>query len=415
MPSSVTIHREQLYNEVWSMPLVKLADRYGISDVALGKICRKMNIPRPGLGYWAKVQAGMPLKRTPLPPRAEITSVQVSPTPPAPPETDKEHEARLRREARLARYAVIRVPETLGRIHPLTRQTQKYFADIERQLKDPPRLRGPAPNWGAFSRPYADNGRYHCRASDGFDVLVSLPMVDRTLKFLNTLAFALQDQGFRLAPNAEKHTLEAVKAGEGMSFQLREGYKRTALEPDEIARRRKEQTLYRERDYEWKGSGKLIFQLTHRDRWPSREWQDGKKTLEEQLPEIIDAFVEMPEQVKAARAEKARAEREAARLRHVEFLHQMRYDAEEKDLKAVLVEAQRAETLRQGMQYLVVIEQRLRAEGMDPSGPTAAWVMNMRHMLAELDPVPARLNALRGLLKSEPLPYGYTYDDSSDS
>jgi hypothetical protein len=35
-------NRADLYNEVWSQPLVKLSRRYGISDVRLGKVCRKL-------------------------------------------------------------------------------------------------------------------------------------------------------------------------------------------------------------------------------------------------------------------------------------------------------------------------------------------------------------------------------------
>ena len=50
-----TITREQLYQQVWSTPCSKLAAGYGISDVALAKICKKLNVPRPGLGYWARL------------------------------------------------------------------------------------------------------------------------------------------------------------------------------------------------------------------------------------------------------------------------------------------------------------------------------------------------------------------------
>ena len=49
--------RDSLYEEVWTTPLLKLAKTYGISDVGLKKICRKLSIPTPGLGYWAKKEA----------------------------------------------------------------------------------------------------------------------------------------------------------------------------------------------------------------------------------------------------------------------------------------------------------------------------------------------------------------------
>ncbi|MFC6487706.1 hypothetical protein [Nitratireductor sp. GCM10026969] len=59
--------REQLYALVWDRPVTKLAKDFGLSDVALHKICRKHNIPTPPLGYWAKKAHGKPVRSTPLP------------------------------------------------------------------------------------------------------------------------------------------------------------------------------------------------------------------------------------------------------------------------------------------------------------------------------------------------------------
>jgi hypothetical protein len=56
---SIIVTREQLYEKVWSQSVRSLAKEIGISDVGLAKICKHYNIPRPGLGYWAKKQAGI--------------------------------------------------------------------------------------------------------------------------------------------------------------------------------------------------------------------------------------------------------------------------------------------------------------------------------------------------------------------
>ena len=64
-PHSVT--REKLYEEVWKTPILQLSKCYGISDVALAKVCRKMDVPRPYRGYWSRLQAGQTPKKTPLP------------------------------------------------------------------------------------------------------------------------------------------------------------------------------------------------------------------------------------------------------------------------------------------------------------------------------------------------------------
>jgi len=60
--------REQLYEKVWRMPVRLAAREYGVSDVAIGKVCRKLHIPVPGRGYWAKRAANRPVEpRPPLP------------------------------------------------------------------------------------------------------------------------------------------------------------------------------------------------------------------------------------------------------------------------------------------------------------------------------------------------------------
>lgn len=64
----ILLTREELYARVWSVPLLQLAREFGISDVALGRMCRRRNIPCPPPGYWAKRRAGRPPPRPLLPP-----------------------------------------------------------------------------------------------------------------------------------------------------------------------------------------------------------------------------------------------------------------------------------------------------------------------------------------------------------
>ncbi|MEW6346125.1 MAG: hypothetical protein AB1704_36255 [Pseudomonadota bacterium] len=59
-------HREELYEQVWTEPVTKVAKRYAISDVGLRKICLDLEVPLPPVGYWAKLAAGRAAKRPPL-------------------------------------------------------------------------------------------------------------------------------------------------------------------------------------------------------------------------------------------------------------------------------------------------------------------------------------------------------------
>src|SRR5437899_12198059 len=65
--------REELYRKVWEKPLLRVAEEYGVSAVALGKTCRKLSVPVPGRGYWAKLAHGhADRKKPPLPKRDQV-------------------------------------------------------------------------------------------------------------------------------------------------------------------------------------------------------------------------------------------------------------------------------------------------------------------------------------------------------
>lgn len=64
---TVSITRKELYELVWSESMLSLSKKYAISDVGLKKKCKKMNIPVPSLGYWARVQAGQKVPKQLLP------------------------------------------------------------------------------------------------------------------------------------------------------------------------------------------------------------------------------------------------------------------------------------------------------------------------------------------------------------
>jgi len=59
-----TLARQELYDLVWSTPMTKLAESFGISDVGLAKICDRHRVPTPPRGYWAKKVAGKKVKQT---------------------------------------------------------------------------------------------------------------------------------------------------------------------------------------------------------------------------------------------------------------------------------------------------------------------------------------------------------------
>jgi hypothetical protein len=72
------ISRKDLYDLVWSKPASALAEEFGVSDVAIAKRCKKLGVPRPFRGYWAKIESGKKPRKPPLPPTADELFYEVA-------------------------------------------------------------------------------------------------------------------------------------------------------------------------------------------------------------------------------------------------------------------------------------------------------------------------------------------------
>lgn len=62
------MNRAALYALVWEKAVTHVAKDFGVSDVAIRKICIKHGVPTPPLGYWAKLKHGKRVVQPPLPP-----------------------------------------------------------------------------------------------------------------------------------------------------------------------------------------------------------------------------------------------------------------------------------------------------------------------------------------------------------
>jgi hypothetical protein len=66
-----SLSRQELFELVWKMPVTKIAADYGVTDPAIHKRCKKLQVPTPPRGYWAKKQFGKAPKKPELPPSQE--------------------------------------------------------------------------------------------------------------------------------------------------------------------------------------------------------------------------------------------------------------------------------------------------------------------------------------------------------
>jgi hypothetical protein len=309
---SLTLSRQDLYELAWSKPVVELAQDFGISDVALAKRLRKLGIPVPGRGYWARVAAGQTPRRPPLPRRddeldAAEPSIEVPPPQGAPEDSGDEILAALR--ARIASVEI--APATdLGAAAPSVKRTA-------RSLKYPEPL--------DFCR-----GE---RSGPILEVAVSEGTRERALLLADTFLRSAAELGWTFeAPAASKPAPEnqAIKApatghlsveGESIPFRIEERLKSEPREPtpQELARERREYSYHAPRKT-FKPTGALRFIRLETAYWSRQKtWYDHRRRrVEDQLREILVDFLEHAFEIKTRRAEREceeRAEQEEKRRR----------------------------------------------------------------------------------------------------
>lgn len=52
------VSREELYELVWSVPMIKVALKFNVSGSYMARVCSALHVPRPERGYWAKLAVG---------------------------------------------------------------------------------------------------------------------------------------------------------------------------------------------------------------------------------------------------------------------------------------------------------------------------------------------------------------------
>lgn len=61
------VTREELYELVWSTPMIRVAEKFEVSGSYLARVCTELRVPRPERGYWAKLAVGKAPQRPGLP------------------------------------------------------------------------------------------------------------------------------------------------------------------------------------------------------------------------------------------------------------------------------------------------------------------------------------------------------------
>lgn len=277
--------REQLYAEIWDSPLVKLAAKYGISAVALGKVCRKLQIPLPGRGYWIKKEFGKPVEHLPLPEARNLPVVH-----------------RLKTGATTTKTATPSTPETAVEDPELIR-----IAEIEANIfgVDPEAKKHKLVAAAArILRQASADGRHILHPPYGepsLDIRVSKGSLDRALAIVNAIILRLESLKLTVTVQTGADRAGVEIDGRRALFVIVEKTR---------VKSRKEVThgtwTHAELDYE--PTGDLEFRVGSHGYGCQKKFADGKtKKLETQLSQCVGALL------REARGLRIAAERAARR------------------------------------------------------------------------------------------------------
>lgn len=316
-----TMTREQLYEAVWTTPVVQLAKRYGLSDVGLAKICTRHQVPRPGLGYWAKKQHGKEEPRPDLPvldnPDLQVvvlTECRASETPGEPERYAEDDEVNALIIAELEAQAV-EVPASLRSPHPLVTAAMEddaIRASEQRQLK-------PGMGWSSVvMQPRGAIARANISASKA--------LKPRAYRVMNAVLRAAEERGYAVSGKPDQYQRTTLIEVMDQKFDIRI-YEPSVQQPHVLTKEERERkakypsTLIDKHDYV--ASGQLCLQLRPEGGW-TVYWQvrDGKKVrVEDRLNKLfIAALKQVDESLKwkRKREQEAAAAREAERRRLAE-------------------------------------------------------------------------------------------------
>jgi hypothetical protein len=338
--------REKLYKEIWETTMIDICKQYGITHAELIEVCKKLNIPRPHVGYWTQKECGknplppelpvfddlpsllihppnlvksIPRKSTPKPKidtdhvsGSKVQAADIVPEPtPAPkvfrwqehvnekeilvPEAFEEA-GRLIEKEWLPEMA-IKMPQMTEKEHPYIKNTRTA---LEKKIGDFKKY----PTWHRY-------GKIQSHGKDLFEVNVGPDSIQRALGILQALCTGSEKRGFELISewneNSQYGHIYMIIMGQKIAFSLTEQSIKTELKA-------KDKNTYL--DYEYNPTGKLTLQILYppSEMHGQYRWNDTKKiSLENRLNDALIGFILAAAWGREAEAQRKKRNEEWAR------------------------------------------------------------------------------------------------------
>ena len=358
----IVLSRTRLYELVWLKPIRTLAQEFGISDVALGKWCQKMDIPRPGVGYWQRIAAGKKIRRPKLPEPTRVDELVIKKTVPKSGGNPPAEERPAYELFEMQPENKIVVPEKIQHPHPLVELSR-------RALKA-----------GSIDHRY---GWIYGHDPKCLDMRVSPGTLDQALGLMDTLIKALDLRHIRVETRDDRHEYRkgntfALVDGEQISFGVFESPHRGLRE--DWSKKMTEGFV---------PSGRLVLRIRSEYGGDQVQIRDGKrKTLRDRLNEFVVELHREAQRRKADRIERERRrleweerdrqERELARQREAEA-------ARFRQLESYVGNWRRANDIREFLKALAEIGEK--PEHLDLHMPFQEWMTWATTQADRIDPL----------------------------
>ena len=358
-----TVTREVLYEQVWSKPMTKLANEYGVSDVALAKVCRKLDIPLPMRGYWNKLQHGK--KVAPRPPLLPLQGdrsrpVRITRSPPARPREDS-HPAVEACARSLASCGLrVEMSESLRELHPAV--------------------------WPRAARKAAVPNGVEVQDVKTLPVNVGKENIGRALHILNALARALEVRGYPVTAEG------AMIEGQLIPIAIMEQQDKVLHVPTarELASK-KANSWEKIPTWDHVPSGRLsihsdVYVWWRRDL--RKRWSDGRRSLlEEILDDVLLGLVALGA-AKRQRADEERTEAERRAEQERQRLDRERQvrisDARDRSILGSAAALEKARAVRD---LISAVEFRAATGKGEPTPELREWLERAKAVASGLDPL----------------------------
>lgn len=363
----IKLHRDKLYEMVWEKPMTVLAKEYGLSDVGLRKICKKMNIPLPPQGYHLRTHKG---KKTPLPPAGKHEQVYEAYINRLPEEVDGSKNTKGMEEVDFEKAPAnkIVVDENPVSQHKLVQVMRKHINARKNQSANPNTLLD------------LDSGSF---------ITVSKGTVDRALRIADSLLKALEVRGYKVCVDKGYRLSHVIVLDEEIIMSIQEPNKQVPYKPTpEEVREHKKYSWMTYPKYDYVKSGELIIKLTGATGQSTVSDKVGKP-LEKQLNEVVIRMLRLAVRMRNDRLERERKAKEGEQRRN-RYNELVRLHEQEKAMLEELYrdssEWHKSQQLRA---YIEAVRQKeMRAGGGIQSGSDLdEWIRWAHQQADRLDPL----------------------------